>query len=207
MDANQETINALLGQIAQQGEQWKAQGPGARESLMSSCGKLFSSLILPGESIALTQWAQPTHNSVLRLGSEISLFEALAADGGMPKSSKDIAEKTNPRAEQTLVARMLRLLASMNTVIETGPDMFAPTPFALAMTQEAFKDSVALMHDDLQPMMIKQTEYFKQIGYKTPNSSLNAPLQYAYDCRGTHLFELFAKYPLMGKRFANMMQV
>lgn len=150
---------------------------------------------------------QPSHNSVLRLGSEIGLFEALAADGGKPKSSEDIANKTNPESESTLVARMLRLLASMNAVVETGSDMFAPTPFALAMTQEAFRDSVALRYDDLQPMMIKQTEFFKETGYKTPNSSLNAPLQYAYDCRRTHLFELFAKYPLMGKRFANMMQV
>lgn len=174
---------------------------------MSACSKLFSTLILPGESIALTQWAQPTHNAVLRLGSEIQLFEALGVDGGAPKSSKSIADKTNPQTEHSLVARMLRLLASMNTVIETQPDTFAPTPFAKAMTQEAFKDSVALMHDDLQPMLIKQTEYFKEIGYKTPTSSSYAPLQYAYNCKGQHLFEMFARMPLMGKRFAHMMQV
>ncbi|KXL43474.1 hypothetical protein M433DRAFT_78687 [Acidomyces richmondensis BFW] len=199
---------ALLEQIARQGEEWKDGVSGAREALMGSCIQLHSMLLLPAETLILTQWAHPTHSAVLRLGSEINLFEVLDAEDGSPKTSNTIAARTNPRTEYTLVARMLRLLCAMGTVVETAQDTFAPTPFAKAMTREDFKDSVAFMHDDFNPCLVKETEYFKEINYKTPSSSLYAPFQYAYNCKGVHLFEYFGKFaPLMGKRFARMMQV
>ena len=201
-------VIALLERIARQGEAWKNGAPGAREGLMSTCSQIHSALILPAECITLTQWAQPTHSAVLRLGSEIQLFEALVADGGSPKSSQKIADNTNPQTEHSLVARMLRLLASMGTVRETGPDTFASTPLAEAMIREDFKDSVAFMHDDYELSHIKATEYFKDAGYKAPTSPFDTPFNYAYNCKGISMFEYFARSaPWMGKRFANMMQV
>lgn len=206
--ASQTNITAVLNQISKQGEAYKSGTPGAREGLMNSCNQLFSTLLHPSESIIWTQWAQPTYSAVLRLASEVQLFEALAAENGKPKSSKSIAEKTDPQTEHTLVARMLRHLAAMGTIAETAQDTFAPTPLALAMTQESFKDSVQLMHDDFNPCHAKATEYFKQIGYTAPPSSTFAQYQYAQNCKGQHLFEYWAKsQPQVGKRFANMMHV
>ena len=111
--ASNSQITALIDQIAKQGEAWKNGADGAREGLMNSCQQLYSNLVLPAENIILTQWAQPTHTAVIRLASEIQLFEALAADNGAPKSSKNIAQRTQPQTEDTLVARMLRHLSAM----------------------------------------------------------------------------------------------
>ena len=97
--ASDSQITALLDRISQVGEAWKNGASGAREELMTSCSQLHSSLVLPAENVILTQWAQPTHNAVIRLASEIQLFEALAADGGTPKSSKRIAQHTHVRSD------------------------------------------------------------------------------------------------------------
>ena len=191
--ASNSQITALIDQIAKQGEAWKNGADGAREGLMNSCQQLYSNLVLPAENIILTQWAQPTHTAVIRLASEIQLFEALAADNGAPKSSKNIAQRTQPQTEDTLVARMLRHLSAMGTVNETAQDTFGPTHLALAMTQENFKEAVQFMHDEFNPCHIKEPEYFKQNGYKAPTSGLYAPYQYANNCNGQHLFEYWAK--------------
>ena len=123
----------------------------------------------------MTQWARPAHNVTLRVASDISLFEALAADSGAPKSSKSLAALTDPPTDPVLVARVLRHLAAMGTVREPGPDTFAPTPFALALVQEPFKDFAKFMFDYFTPALIATTDYIKQNGYKAPTSVLDTP--------------------------------
>ncbi|KAK4958294.1 hypothetical protein LTR10_004720 [Elasticomyces elasticus] len=137
---------------------------------------------------------------------DIQLFDALSSDDGSPKTSAVIAERTNPKAEHSLVARMLRHLTAMNTVIEVTQDTYAPTPFARAMTQENFRDTVGFIQDDFQIANLKAPGFFKENKYQAPKSSVDAPFQYVYDCKGTHLFEYFGQHaPMMGKRFAGMM--
>ncbi|KAK5740539.1 hypothetical protein LTR17_004576 [Elasticomyces elasticus] len=240
----------LLNHISDHGEAYKNGEQGSREALMHACNALYAELMLPAESALLTQWAQPTHSAVLRLGMDIQLFEALSSDDGSPKTSAVIAERTNPKAEHSLVARMLRHLTAMNTVIEVAQDTYAPTPFARAMIQEHFQDSeyrppaifslsqillissaasayrtfarlgemetpamssvfrltVSFIQDDFQIANLKAPGFFKENKYQAPKSSVDAPFQYVYDCKGTHLFEYFGRQaPVMGKRFAGMM--
>ncbi|KAK5701716.1 hypothetical protein LTR97_004534 [Elasticomyces elasticus] len=196
----------LLKYITNHGEAYKNGEQGSREALVQACNALYSELMLPAESALLTQWAQPTHSAVLRLGMDIQLFDALSSDDGSPKTSAVIAERTNPKAEHSLVARMLRHLTAMNTVIEVAQDTYAPTPFARAMTQENFRDTVGFIQDDFQIANLKAPGFFKEKKYQAPKSSVDAPFQYVYDCKGTHLFEYFGqRAPMMGKRFAGMM--
>ena len=93
MPSIENEVTALLKEIVQQGEAWKQQTPGAREALITSSEKLRSALITPAENMILTQWAQPTHNTALRIASETGIFDALAADGGSPKRGAEIAER------------------------------------------------------------------------------------------------------------------
>lgn len=207
MESDKE-ISSLVDRIAQQGEAFKNGTIGAREGLMKTAHQLFSSLIFPAEMVLYTQWAQPAHTAILRLGSDIKLFQALAAEDGSSKSSKAIADMTDPPTEHKLVARALRHLSAMGTVKETGQDTFAPTQFSKSMAQEDFKDAIQFMHNDFNPCLLTQNEYFRENGYKAPTSSLFAPFQFAMKCKGDHLFDYFAKDSTgMGKRFASMMQV
>ncbi|KAK7932013.1 hypothetical protein PG985_002725 [Apiospora marii] len=218
-------VDSLLQDISQLGEAYQNGEQGSRERLMSSCQSLFSTLILPAESMLMTQWAYPIHNAVIRLGLDIRLFEALQEDGterddhvevgGAPQSrlksqsASSIAARTNPKTEQALVGRMLRHLAAMGTVHETGPDAFAPTPFARALTREDFRDSVLFIQDDYQPCLSQWPDFFRTSGYTAPASSLDTPFTYTNGCGGRlNMFEFFgAQAPRMGKRFAGMMGV
>ncbi|KAK8044189.1 O-methyltransferase [Apiospora rasikravindrae] len=209
-------VDFLLKGISQLGEAYQNGEQGARERLMSSCQSLFSHLILPAESMLMTQWAHPTHNAVIRLGLDIHLFEALQEDSAGNKddapqsqSTSAIAARTNPKTEPALVGRMLRHLAAMGTVRETGPDTFAPTPFARALTRENFRDSVLYIQDDYQSSLSQWPDFFRQNAYAAPASSLETPFTYANGCFGRmNYFEYFGRCaPRMGKRFAGMMDV
>ncbi|KAK8053052.1 hypothetical protein PG996_012353 [Apiospora saccharicola] len=219
-------VDSLLGDISQVGEAYQSGEQGARERLMKSCQSLLSHLILPAESMIMTQWAHPTHNAVIRLGLDIHLFEALQGDGAQndtdeagrdsaaqlqPKSQSTsaIAARTDPRTEPALVGRMLRHLAAMGTVREVGPDAFAPTPFTRALTREDFRDSVMYIQDDYQPCLSQWPDFFRANGYAAPASSLDTPFTHTNGCGGRlNMFEFFGAHaPRMGKRFAGMMGV
>ena len=212
MAANNVT-SALVDRIAKLCEGYKTGEAGAREGLIDSCTKLLPQLMTPEETMVMTTWAKPTHNAAIRLGVEMHLFEALGADGGSPKSSSTIADSMTPPAEYALVARVLRHMAAMGTVLETGPDTFAPTPYALALTKEIYRESIEFVEDDWQPLHQSSPEFFRQNGFKSPTSMFDSPFQLAYDCKGQHLFEFLGKTapqrgkPLMGKKFGSTMQV
>ncbi|KAK8131372.1 O-methyltransferase [Apiospora sp. TS-2023a] len=218
-------VDSLLGDISQLGEAYQNGEQGARERLMRSCQSLFSHLILPAESMTMTQWAHPTHNAVIRLGLDIHLFEALQGDGAITNDDADksgapqpqlnsqstsaIAARTDPKMEPALVGRMLRHLAAMGTVREMGPDAFAPTPFTRALTREDFRDSVMYIQDDYQPCLSQWPDFFRANGYAAPASSLDTPFTHTNGCEGRlNMFEFFGTHaPRMGKRFAGMMGV
>lgn len=205
--SDQSAAIATIDEITRLGTAYKEGTDGAREDLLGAAAKLSSQLMLPAEAMLMQQWAHQTYQTVLRLSLDIHLFDALAADDGIPKTSEAIAARTDPRAEHNLVSRMLRHLATMGTVIEMDVETFAPTPLAKSLTDERFRDTVYFIADDTQPVHQKAPAYFEERGYIAPKSSTDGLWQYAYDIKGTHYFEHFQKVPIMGKRFANMMDL
>jgi hypothetical protein len=102
---------------------------------------------------------------------------------------------------------MLRHLAAMGTVRETGPDTFAPTAFSKSFTEPAYRESVLFIEDDFQSVHMNLPAFFKENEYKLPTSGVDSPFQHTYQCKGQHMFEYFQKSaPVMGFRFANMME-
>jgi hypothetical protein len=101
---------------------------------------------------------------------------------------------------------MLRHLAAMGTVRETGPNTFAPTAFSNSFTEPAYRESLLFIEDNFQPVHISLPSFFKENGYKLPTTGVDSPFQHTFQCKGQHMFEYFQKSaPLMGHRFASMM--
>lgn len=101
---------------------------------------------------------------------------------------------------------MLRHLAAMGTVRETGPNTFAPTAFSNSFTEPEYRDSLLFIEDNFQPVHVGLPSFFKENGYKLPINGLDSPFQHTHQCKGQHMFEYFQKSaPLMGQRFASMM--
>jgi hypothetical protein len=103
---------------------------------------------------------------------------------------------------------MLRHLAAMHTIRETGPDTFAPTIFSKTLAEPAYQDTILFLEDNHQPVLQNEHLYFKQHGYTSPSSGVDGPFQYANNCKGQHMFEYFeTSNQIAGKRFANMMDM
>lgn len=205
-----ETTLAILDELASLGDGLKNGSPGAREGLLSAASRLISELSHPTENAIQLLWAQPTHLAVIRLAVEMKLFQAMLTTPSTGENSTSIAARCVPegKVDPILVGRMLRHLAAMATVRETGPDTYAPTPTSLAYASPAYQDTVLYIVDDFQPALDAGPSYFRANGFQTPSSSVDAPLQHAFKCKGTHYFEYFEKFDReMGRRFASMMDV
>lgn len=101
---------------------------------------------------------------------------------------------------------MLRHLAAMGTVRETGDDTFAPTAMSNAFTEKSYRDAAIYIYQDFQPVHQSTPGFFYEKGFKSPDGGVDGPFQFAMNCKGTSYFEYFAKYNQpMGARFASMM--
>ena len=205
-----QTTVSILNEINSLGNALKTGHQGAREGLLSAALRLVSELQHPTENALQLLWAQPTHLAVIRMAVEIKLFQAMLSTPSSGETSKTIAARCIPEAtvDPILVARMLRHLAAMSTIRETGPDTFAPTPTSLAYATPNYQDTILYIVDDFQPALDAGPSFFRANGFQLPTSSVDAPLQHAFKCKGVHYFEYFEKFDQeMGRRFASMMDV
>lgn len=76
-----------------------------------------------------------------RMALDLQLFETLAADGGRPKTVTELAAVKD--ASPKLVRRLIRHLAAMKMVDQTGDDEYASNrvskPLAVAKYREGFR--------------------------------------------------------------------
>lgn len=200
----------ILTEISSLGDGLKSGSPGAREGLLSAASRLISELQHPTENALQLLWAQPTHLAVIRMAVEIQLFRAMTSTPCTGESSAAIAERCHPQGivDPILVSRMLRHLSAMSTVRELGPDKYAPTPTSLAYAASNYRDTILYIVDNFQPALDAGPAFFRANNFQVPSSNVNAPLQHAFKCKGTHYFEYFEKHDQeMGRRFASMMDV
>jgi hypothetical protein len=204
----QEALN-ILSEIAELGNGFKSGEQGAREGLLAAASRLISSLQHPTENALQLLWMQPTHLAVVRMAVEIQLFQAMLSTPPAGERSAAIASRCVPKGtvDPVLVARMLRHLASMSTIQETGPDIFAPTPTSLAYAEKNYQDTILFIVDNFQPALDAGPSFFRANGFQAPSSSVDAPFQHAFE-KGVHYFEYFDRFDQeMGRRFASMMDV
>ncbi|KAI4703468.1 hypothetical protein J4E89_010044 [Alternaria sp. Ai002NY15] len=201
---------SLLDNIASLSTGFKNGASGAREGLLDACRSLIAEVSHPSENMLDILWAQPTHLTTLWLAVEVNLFQAMQSVPETGASSLSIAKSCSKNCSKNvdpvIVARMLRHLAAMGTVRETGPDTFANTPTSRAFAEQAYQDSILFIAEDFQPVHHSMKSYFSERDWKCPDSGLDAPFQHTYDCKGSHYFEYMQqRNPEMGRRFANMM--
>ncbi|KAF1961837.1 O-methyltransferase [Byssothecium circinans] len=197
---------AILDNISELSDGLKNGKQGAREGLLDACSQLVADLTHPSEELLRLFWAQPTHLAIIRLSVDLRLFHALKPVGETGATTTDIASRCAGQADPELVGRMLRHLAAMHTVRETGPDTFAPTASSNAFTEEAYEDTILFLIDFHQNVLQATPAFFKEHGFKSPTSDVDGIFQCTFNCKGAHMFEHFQKSaPLQGKRFASMM--
>ena len=202
-----QTTLSLLDNIAELSDGLKNGRSGAREGLLGACASLLSELSHPSEVMLQLLWAQPAHLNILWMAVEVKLFQAMEPSPESGSTVADIAKRCDKHVDPVLVGRMLRHLAAMGTVRETGPDTFALTPTSKAFAGPAYQDSILYIAENFQPVHQALPSYFRERSFKSPDSGVDGPFQHAYNCKGSHYFEYFQKgNPEMGRRFASMME-
>jgi hypothetical protein len=200
---------SLLDSIAELSDGLKNGRQGAREGLLGAAASLISELRNPSENMLSLLWAEPTHLSIIRMAVEVKLFQAMKEIPETGATSSEIAAKCDKQVDAVLVARMLRHLAAMGmTVREVAPDTFTPTATSNAFADSAYEDSILYIVDNFQPALQAVPSYFNSHGFTSPDSGVDGPFQHAFNCKGSHYFEYFARSdPEMGRRFASMMDM
>ncbi|EUC28708.1 hypothetical protein COCCADRAFT_30101 [Bipolaris zeicola 26-R-13] len=196
---------ALLDNVATLSNDFRNGSPGARKELLDACKGLIAEISHPSETMLDLLWAQPAHLNVLWMATEVNMFQAMQSIPDTGASIDEIATKCDNNVDPVIVGRMLRHLAAMHTVRETGPGIFANTPTSTAFAQHSYQDSIKYIAETMQPVHNCMKSYFEQRAWKCPDSGLDAPFQHCYNCKGSHYFEYFEQHPEMGRRFASMM--
>lgn len=197
------SVQELVDVVTQQGKALNNGEAGAREVLLAAARSMVHKLEYPGETLLKHMWAEPSHHVVLRMSVELHLFDHLSQDGGAAKSSEQLA--TMCSAEPLLVSRMMKFLTAMGTVEEVGVDKYINTPFSLALTDPANRDTVMLIHDDVLPCHHRAPKYFAERNWTCPTDVGDCPFTDYYDCKGSNFFEYFQQAPELGRRFGSMM--
>jgi hypothetical protein len=196
---------ALLDNVARLSNGFRNGSPGAREELLNACRSLIAEISHPSENMLELLWAQPAHLNILWMAVEVKMFQAMQSIPDAGATIEEIASKCDKNVDPVIVGRMLRHLAAMHTVRETGPGTFANTPTSSAFAQQSYQDSIMYIAENFQPVHNCMKSYFEQRNWKCPDSGLDAPFQHYYNCKGHHYFEYFEQNPEMGRRFASMM--
>lgn len=98
---------SLLDNISKFSDGLKNGQQGAREGLLGACSQLISELSHPSETILNLLWSQPSHHSIIRVGVDFKLFQALKDTDGSGKPTAEIAAKCDPPAEPAFVGILI----------------------------------------------------------------------------------------------------
>ncbi|KIN06846.1 hypothetical protein OIDMADRAFT_36616 [Oidiodendron maius Zn] len=193
-------VARLLSSIRTHGINFHTNAPGSREALLESLKSLTSLLETPNESILKYMWIESSHHAVIRTAIEMKLFERMAEDSATTKTDEELAVRC--KGNSLLVARILRHLAAMGTVIETSARNYRLNPLSTALTMPNYRDTFTFCFDVIRPGLqvlptyLKERYYQEGEGFKVFNKAFNYP---------GSLFAYLVEHPKLMSTFNNYM--
>ncbi|ETI25921.1 hypothetical protein G647_02698 [Cladophialophora carrionii CBS 160.54] len=168
----------------------------ARQQIWKAATKLASETVVPPQqatSIAFQPWL----NAVVRTALELDLFNHLGAS----TTATELSQKTG--ADETLIARLMRVFTGFNIVAELGELTYAHTPVSQALTTPAIADLNKHIFDSSWECIGKMPAYLKSLEYKNPDQPENTLSHYA---TGTDFFAYLRNDPARLVRFNSAMK-
>ncbi|KAI1775116.1 hydroxyindole O-methyltransferase [Hypoxylon cercidicola] len=172
-----------------------------RLDLLKSARDLVRALETPRETMIRHCWAQPSAFIAIEIGIKIGLFRALSLVEGSKKAS-DLAHKLN--VDPALVGRILRHLAAMGYITETGADEYKPTKFSTALNIREIGDGYPLVTAYVRPAVDQFPDFLEKANYRVPTSATNSPYQFAHNTK-LNMLEHLETDPINFQRFHNHM--
>ena len=126
----------------------------------------------------------------------------MAKDNGSPKTVTRLAEAIS--FDPDLLRRILRHLASMNHIIQTGEDEYRPNNFSKALTTSPLAGSYQLYRDICLPVMHNLNKWLKTKSYQSPTTIVDNPFTFGHQTSQT-FFEVIASTPQHTEHFNDHM--
>ncbi|KAH7370259.1 S-adenosyl-L-methionine-dependent methyltransferase [Rhexocercosporidium sp. MPI-PUGE-AT-0058] len=135
-------------------------GGGDDLQLMRAIQKLNRVAESPAEQLKRIHF-QPVQYAIVRLAVEMGLPPTLVEAKQM--RADELAMKCG--ADKLLVVRVMRVLAAMDIVDETGEEQYRASPTTEALASVAWTGTVRFQHDTLIPTYAKLPEYYRENGF------------------------------------------
>ncbi|CAI7612634.1 unnamed protein product [Penicillium viridicatum] len=198
-----DTVPDLLQTVAGHSKDLLAQDPEARPKLLEAARSLIYALETPREAIIRHCWSESTSHAALETAVDINLFSALGTDD-KPKTVAELAKATS--VDPILLGRLMKHLAAMGTITETGYNEYSPTGFSKVLTIERYSDAFPLITRRFAKGIMALPAFLKKNNYQNPTSPTDTAFQMGY---GTDMgfFGHVQQEPLTAKQFNNHMSV
>ncbi|KAK9778976.1 putative O-methyltransferase domain-containing protein [Seiridium cardinale] len=155
-----------------------AAGDDGRSGMLQAAWKLVLSLETPRETMLRHCWAQSGVIAALSTGTVSGLWKTMAKNGDRPQRVSDLAVATG--VDEVLLGRLMRHLAAMQYLIQTGANEYKTTNFTKAMAHELIADSHIAMCSGTSAGANQFHEFAQENKFHNPIDSHNTSMQRAY---------------------------
>ncbi|KAL2801702.1 hypothetical protein BJX63DRAFT_426569 [Aspergillus granulosus] len=209
-------IPSLLQKVASGGYEYLATGEQARLKLLEEARALVYALETPREAIIRHCWSEATSYAALETAVALILFNALGTDDE-PKSVVELRR----RQHRIRRCRIMKHLAAMGVITETGRDEYSATGFSKVLTVEKYSDAFPLYMFVDPPKctatnkcwtsrftmgILALPEFLEKTNYRNPTSATETAFQLGYKT-DMGFFGHVQQEPITAKRFNNHMGV
>ncbi|KAK2037189.1 S-adenosyl-L-methionine-dependent methyltransferase [Colletotrichum somersetense] len=174
-----EAIPELLKTIAAGVTNLSKGGDDARHELLIKARTMVQALETPRETMVKHCWAQTGALAALNFGVDSGLWKLMAKHGDKPQKVGELAADLG--VDPVLLGRLMRHLAAMGYIKETGLDEYRPTNFSKSMSLPMIGDGYIAMTSCTGAAPLRFHEYSRKRGYKNPTDAKDTALMYAYN--------------------------
>ncbi|KAM0795729.1 S-adenosyl-L-methionine-dependent methyltransferase [Usnea florida] len=184
-------IPALVENISIASKELGQDNGEARRQCLQAARSLTFALETPIETVFRHGWAEQGHHAALRACIDLNVFEKLD-EGEGAKTSAEIAKMVG--ADPVLMERLLKHLAAMGSIYETGPNQYISTPFSKALKDPIYRDGYPSTFEFCGPAYLAFPRWLSKNHYKPPDSPTDCAFQLGRDTKSS-FFEWLSQNP------------
>ncbi|UPX12161.1 uncharacterized protein EKO05_0002727 [Ascochyta rabiei] len=192
---NPEAVPGLLKELSKLEETQSVHRDDIRLAMLVHARALVRALETPRETMIKHNWAQASCHAAITACRNAGVFGVL---GDKPLTIHEIAGKIGKPCKA--LARLMRHIAAMGYITETGTDEYAATRFSKALTLRSIGDAYPALAGGAHISCSKLAEYMQMTNYESPSDGREGPYQYAFNTK-LNMFEYMQAHPPLGEQF------
>ncbi|ORY63352.1 S-adenosyl-L-methionine-dependent methyltransferase [Pseudomassariella vexata] len=176
-------IPNLVGDINEFVKNLENGGNEARHKLLLKARDLVQALETPRETMIKHTWAQPGAAAGLITGVDTGLWVLMARDGDKPQKVAEGRESWN------IPCRLLRHLAAMGYLAETGPGEYKLTNFTKSMSLPVISGGYIALLGGIGRSSIEFHKFLRKTNWRNPIDATKTSMHLAYGTDLPNAFE------------------